>query len=83
MDLPRRKPRKPRQLPMATISPDEFARYRRHIPAVTKAGVMATYQISQHSWYKLRDGKPVKQSVVARLRRRFELLFEDQMIGSR
>ena len=69
-----RRRRKPRHLPMATISPDEFAKYRRHIPAVTKAGVMATYHISQHSWYKLRDGKPVEQSVVARLQRRFALI---------
>ena len=66
--------RSPRSLPMATITPEEFARYRRHIPAVTKAGIMATYHISQNSWYKLRDGKPVKLAVLARLRRRFSLL---------
>ncbi|MFD1788297.1 hypothetical protein ACFSC3_12010 [Sphingomonas floccifaciens] len=66
--------RKSRELPMATISPDEFAQYRRYLPAVTKAGVMATYHISQHSWYKLRDGKPVKISVLATLRRRFAVV---------
>ncbi len=69
---PRR--RKPRQLAMTTISADEFARYRSHIPAVTKARVMATCHASQHSGYELRDGKPVKQSVVARLQRRSALM---------
>lgn len=34
---------------------------------------MSTYHISQHSWYKLRDGKPVKSAVVSTLRRRFAL----------
>ncbi len=63
-----------RQLDMVTIEAAEFERLRHRIPAVTKEGVMATYQISQHSWYKLRDGKPVKRAVVERLRRRFELL---------
>ena len=57
-----------RNLRMATITPEEFARLRRSIPAVTKEGVMRTYKISQHSWYKLRDGKPVKQAVIDRLR---------------
>jgi len=61
----------PRQLKMGTIQPEEFARLRRSIPAVTKDGVMATYRISQHSWYKLRDGKPVKQTVIDRLRERY------------
>ncbi len=57
-----------RKLQMATITQEEFARLRRSIPAVTKEGVMRTYRISQHSWYKLRDGKPVKQTVIDRLR---------------
>jgi hypothetical protein len=60
-----------RILPMDTISKEEFDRLRRHIPAVTKEGVMATYGISQHSWYKLRDGKPVKIKVIQRMRERF------------
>lgn len=59
-----------RQLKMGTITGDEFAALRRSIPAVTKEGVMNTYGISQRSWYKLRDGKPVKQIVIDRLRAR-------------
>ena len=39
-----------RQLKMGTISQEEFLQFRRHIPAVTKQGVMDTYRISQHSW---------------------------------
>lgn len=60
-----------RQLKMGTISQEEFARLRRSIPAVTKQGMMDTYRISQHSWYKLRDGKPVKQNVIDRMRERY------------
>jgi len=37
---------------------------------------MQTYRISQHSWYKLRDGKPVKQSVIDRMRARYAELVE-------
>ena len=55
-----------RILNMATISSEEFGRLRRALPAATQEGVMQTYRISQHSWYKLRDGKPVKQSVIDR-----------------
>ncbi len=60
-----------RQLDMGTISRDEFDQLRARLPAVTKEGVMATYRISQHSWYKLRDGKPVKQVVIDRMRERY------------
>ena len=60
-----------RQLKMGTIDQEEFARLRRSLPAVTKQGVMDTYRISQHSWYKLRDGKPVKQIVIDRMRERY------------
>ncbi len=60
-----------RVLKMGTIPREEFDRMRGSLPAVTKEGVMATYWISQHSWYKLRDGKPVKQVVIDRLRQRY------------
>ncbi len=63
-----------RQLRMATISPEEFAELRTHLRSATKEGVMATFRISQPSWYKLRDGKPVRQSVVDRLRARHAAL---------
>lgn len=64
----------PRQLKMGTISRDEFDTLRRSLPAVTKEGVMETYRISQHSWYKLRDGKPVKQNVIDRMRERYAVV---------
>jgi hypothetical protein len=65
-----------RILNMATISSEEFGRLRRALPAATQEGVMQTYRISQHSWYKLRDGKPVKQSVIDRMRARYAELVE-------
>lgn len=60
-----------RQLQMGTITSEEFAELRRSLPTATKEGVMATYRISQNSWYKLRDGKPVKQIVIDRMRESF------------
>ncbi len=63
-----------RVLKMGTIPREEFDRMRGSLPAVTKEGVMATYWISQHSWYKLRDGKPVKQNVIDRMRERYATL---------
>ena len=62
------------RLKMTTISLEEWEIYRRHLPLATAAGVFNTYRISQHSWYKLRDGKPVKQAVIDRLRDRFARL---------
>ncbi len=58
----------PRQLKMSTISREEFDQLRRSLPRATKEGVMDTYRISQNSWYKIRDGVPVKQSVIDRMR---------------
>ncbi len=59
------------RLKMATVPRDEFEQFRRSLPAATKEGVMETYRISQHTWYKLRDGKPVTQAVADRIRARY------------
>ena len=67
-----------RHLPMATITREEFDLFRRSLPKATKEGVSATYHISQHSWYKLRDGKPVKEIVVERLRTRHRELCDQR-----
>ncbi|SKB68423.1 hypothetical protein [Sphingopyxis flava] len=56
---------------MVTIAPDEFEAMKAHLPCATREGLFETYRISQNSWYKLRDGQPVKRKTVERLRARF------------
>jgi hypothetical protein len=45
-----------------------------HLPCATREGLFETYRISQNSWYKLRDGQPVKRKTVERLRERFHMV---------
>lgn len=56
---------------MVSIEPDEFAAMKEHLPKATQEGLMDTYRISQNTWYKLRDGRPVKRKTVDQLRARF------------
>jgi hypothetical protein len=65
-----------RELKMEAVTAEEFQAFRRRLPVVTSSGLFDTYRISQQTWYKLRDGKPVKQNVLARLRERYATLGE-------
>ena len=56
---------------MVTIANDEFEAMRAHLPCATREGLFETYRISQNSWYKLRDGEPVKRQTLERLRERY------------
>ena len=56
---------------MVTIARDEFEAMKAHLPCATREGLFETYRISQNSWYKLRDGQPVKRKTIERLRERF------------
>lgn len=56
---------------MVTIAPDEFEAMKAQLPCATREGLFETYRISQNSWYKLRDGQPVKRQTLERLRERF------------
>jgi hypothetical protein len=67
-----------RELKMACMAPEEFAAFRERLPTATKEGLFDAYRISQNTWYKLRDGKPVKVNILERLRSRYELLGERQ-----
>lgn len=63
-----------RQLKMECVSNEEFLAFRARLPKATKEGLFDAYRISQNTWYKMRDGKPVKQNVLERLRERYSLL---------
>lgn len=56
---------------MTTIPSDEFDALRSRLPVATAEGLFETYRISQNTWYKLRDGRPVKRSTLDRLRARY------------
>lgn len=56
---------------MVCIEPHEFEAMKAHLPKATPEGLMATYRISQNTWYKLRDGRPVKRKTADQLRARY------------
>ena len=56
---------------MVTIARDEFEAMKARLPCATREGLFETYRISQNSWYKLRDGQPLKRKTIERLRERF------------
>ncbi len=56
---------------MVTIAPDEFEAMKAHLPCATREGLFETYRISQNTWYKLRDGLPVKRKTLDQLRQRY------------
>lgn len=50
-----------------TISREIFQRLRARLPAVTREHLFDCYAISETTWTKLRDGKPVKRSTLDRI----------------
>lgn len=57
-----------------TASREIFQRLRERLPAVTREHLFACYAISETTWTKLRDGKPVKRSTLDRIMVRLEAL---------
>ncbi|WP_043606151.1 hypothetical protein [Novosphingobium sp. Rr 2-17] len=56
---------------MSTISPREFAALRGVLPAITAEHLFAVYRISETTWRKLREGRPVKRVTLDRIRARY------------
>jgi hypothetical protein len=50
-----------------TISREIFQRLRSRLPAVTREHLFDCYSISETTWTKLRDGKPVKRTTLERV----------------
>ncbi len=55
-------------------SPELVARVRAGVPALTREHLQARLAISETTWIKLRDGKPLKRSTLARLMVRLEVV---------
>jgi len=63
--------------PMAetlTVPHDIVLRLRARLPAVTREHLFDCYAISETTWTKLRDGKPIKRSTLERILQRYERL---------
>ena len=56
---------------MVAIDPEEFEAMKARLPKATAEGLFETYRISQNTWYKLRDGLPVKRKTIDQLRARY------------
>lgn len=50
-----------------TVSREVFLSLRARLPAVTREHLFDCYAISETTWTKLRDGKPVKRSTLDRI----------------
>lgn len=57
-----------------TVSREIFQRLRARLPAVTREHLFECYAISETTWTKLRDGKPVKRSTLERVLAKLEAL---------
>ncbi len=57
-----------------TASREIFQRLRARLPAVTREHLFECYAISETTWTKLRDGKPVKRTTLDRILVRLEAL---------
>lgn len=56
---------------MIAMPRDEFEEMKARLSRATSEGLFETYRISQNTWYKLRDGQPVKRKTLERLRERY------------
>lgn len=56
------------------ISADQFEDLKRRLPAVTSTVLFDTYRISESTWRKLRQGKPVARDTLVRIVDRYEKL---------
>jgi hypothetical protein len=57
-----------------TVTREMFQHLRARLPAVTREHLFDCYAISETTWIKLRDGKPVKRSTLERILAKLALL---------
>jgi len=55
---------------MITVDPEQVRRLRDLLPALTKAHLQETLGISETTWVRLRDRRPIRRSTYERLIRR-------------
>ena len=52
---------------LVTITAGQFEQLKARLPAITREWLMSRYGISETTWCKLRDGKPVKRVTLDRM----------------
>lgn len=55
---------------MIVVSADQVRRLRSLLPAITKEHLQGTLGISETTWVRLRDERPIRRSTYERLMRR-------------
>lgn len=61
-----------------SMSSSEFLALRHALPAITAESLFEIYGISETTWRKLREGRPVKRVTIERVRRRFSEFVQRQ-----
>lgn len=59
---------------MVVLDRQTFEGLRRVLPAATKVCLQETFGVSETTWVKLRDGRPVRKSTLERLLQRYRRL---------
>ena len=60
------------------ITPADFELLKRELPAITREQLFKVYAISETTWRKLREGRPVKRSTLERMLSRYRRLLEQR-----
>lgn len=67
---------------VVSISPVDFERLKRELPSITREHLFKVYAISETTWRKLREGKPVKRSTMERMMARYRRLLEQRALSA-
>lgn len=59
---------------MVVVDREDFQALRRVLPAATKEQIQKTFGVSETTWVKLRDGRPLRRSTLERILHRYGLL---------
>lgn len=59
---------------MVVIDRERFQALRRVLPAATKEQIQNVFGISETTWVKLRDGRPMRRATLDRILHRYGLL---------
>ncbi len=71
------------RLELAVLDRETFQGLRRVLPAATKDCLRDTFGVSETTWVKLRDGRPVKQTTLDRLLDRYSRLSAGESLDRR
>jgi len=59
---------------MVVVDREAFLRLKAVLPATTKDRIQETFGVSETTWVKLRDGRPLRRSTLERVLLRYQRL---------